>query len=186
MHYDNLVLKVFADPTAMLNAVKGNQLNGAKLINNDTLDQVKGAGYTLHPFELDWTGLLLLDRDGKMNPRSRTSAFARPSTTPSRPRPMMAEAGGLNEMMADMGDAMNQLGVGENVTRRTAESSSVLDVLGLNYAEGRYALDRELFPHRVVVGSEAFPSRIGTLWPMVLENPNVIGDFHLDRLGLPR
>jgi beta-galactosidase len=89
---------------------------------------------------------------------------------------MMAE-GGLNEMMADLGDAMNQLGMGENVTRRTAESSSVLDVLGLNYAEGRYAQDQELFPHRVIVGSETFPSRIGTLWPMVVDNPNVIGDF---------
>jgi beta-galactosidase len=85
--------------------------------------------------------------------------------------------GGLNEMMADIGDSMNQLGTGENATRRTAESTSVLDVLGLNYAEGRYAQDRALFPHRVIVGSETFPSRIGTLWPMVRDSPNVIGDF---------
>ena len=52
-----------------------------------------------------------------------------------------------------------------------------LDVLGLNYADGRYALDRDLFPHRVIVGSETFPSQIGRLWPLVLANPNVIGDF---------
>ena len=38
-------------------------------------------------------------------------------------------------------------------------------------------LDREQFPHRVIVGSETFPSRIGTLWPMVRDHPNVIGDF---------
>ena len=81
---------------------------------------------------------------------------------------------------------MNQLGSGENVTRRTAESSSVLDVLGLNYAEGRYAPDRELFPHRVIVGSETFPSRIGTLWPMVRRPPERDRRLHLDRLGLPR
>jgi peptide/nickel transport system substrate-binding protein len=67
-HYDKLVLKVFNDPTAMLNAVKGKQLNGAKLINNDFNDQVKGAGYKLVEFELDWQGLLLIDRDGKINP----------------------------------------------------------------------------------------------------------------------
>ena len=91
---------------------------------------------------------------------------------------MMAEAGvGLNEVMANVGDSMNQLGSGDSVTRRTAESSSVLDVLGLNYADSRYALDQELFPHRVIVGSETFPSRIGTLWPMVREHPHVIGDF---------
>ena len=67
-HYDKLVLKVFNDPTAMLNAVKGKQLNGAKLINNDFIDQVKGSGYSLVDWELDWTGLILLDRAGKMNP----------------------------------------------------------------------------------------------------------------------
>ena len=83
------------------------------------------------------------------------------------------EDAGLN----DLGDSMNRLGMGENVTRRTAKSSSVLDVLGLNYAEGRYALDRDRFPHRVIVGSETFPSQIGRLWPMVVDNPNVIGDF---------
>ena len=85
----------------------------------------------------------------------------------------MTAGGGLN----DLGDGMNRLGMGENATRRSAESSSVLDVLGLNYAEGRYAPDREQFPHRVIVGSETFPSQIGRLWPMVVDNPNVIGDF---------
>jgi beta-galactosidase len=77
---------------------------------------------------------------------------------------MMTEGGaGLNETMSDMGDAMSQLGSGDNATRRTAESNSVLDVLGLNYPEGRYAADREQFPYRVIVASETFPSRIGTL-----------------------
>ena len=89
-----------------------------------------------------------------------------------------ANPAGLNETLAtDMGQAMNLMAMGESATRRTAESHSVLDVVGLNYAEGRYALDRELFPHRVLVGSETFGSQIGRLWPMVVENPNVIGDF---------
>ena len=91
---------------------------------------------------------------------------------------MLAEAGvGLNEMLADVGDSMNRLGSSDSASRRTAESSSVLDVLGLNYAEGRYAQDQEQFPHRVIVASETFPSRIGTLWPMVRDSRNVIGDF---------
>jgi peptide/nickel transport system substrate-binding protein len=68
VHYDNLVLNVLGDPTSMLNAVKGGQLNGAKLINNDALDQITAAGYTLNAWEQDWQGLLLLDRDGTMNP----------------------------------------------------------------------------------------------------------------------
>jgi peptide/nickel transport system substrate-binding protein len=67
-HYDKLVLKVFNDPTAMLNAVKGKQLNGAKLINNDFNDQIKATGYNLVEWESDWWGLLLLDRAGTINP----------------------------------------------------------------------------------------------------------------------
>jgi beta-galactosidase len=84
---------------------------------------------------------------------------------------------GLNELMGDMGGGMSAISTSDAVTRRTAESSSVLDVLGLNYADGRYASDSELFPHRVLFGSETFPTQIGSLWPMVRENPNVIGDF---------
>ncbi|MGY4857468.1 glycoside hydrolase family 2 TIM barrel-domain containing protein [Cryobacterium sp. AP23] len=84
---------------------------------------------------------------------------------------------GLNELMGDMGGGMNAISTSDAVTRRTAESSSVLDVLGLNYAEGRYSTDAELFPHRVLVGSETFPTQIGSLWPLVVANPNVIGDF---------
>ena len=68
VHYDNLSLKVLADVTAMLNAVKGGQLNGAKLTVNTNNAEVEAAGYTLNPFELDWTGLILFDRDGSMNP----------------------------------------------------------------------------------------------------------------------
>ena len=90
---------------------------------------------------------------------------------------VLASERGLNELMADIGEGMRAIGSSEAVTRRTAESSSVLDVLGLNYADGRYATDAALFPHRVIVGSETFPSQIGTLWPLVQAHPHVIGDF---------
>ncbi len=92
--------------------------------------------------------------------------------------PAIAEAsGGLNEMMAAEGGPFAVVSASESAGRRTAESSAPLDVLGLNYAESRYAIDRDLFPHRVIVGSETFPSEIGRLWPMVRDAPNVIGDF---------
>jgi beta-galactosidase len=90
---------------------------------------------------------------------------------------ILAKDQGLNELMGDMGGGMNALSTSAAVTRRTNESSSVLDVLGLNYAEGRYTVDADLFPHRVLVGSETFPTQIGSLWPLVRDNPNVIGDF---------
>ena len=67
-HYEKLVIKVYTDPTSMLNAVQGKQINGAKLVNNDFNAQIKASGYDLAEWELDWTGLLLLDRAGTINP----------------------------------------------------------------------------------------------------------------------
>jgi beta-galactosidase len=88
-----------------------------------------------------------------------------------------SEDAGLNALMADPADMMNAISSSEPVTRRTAESFSVLDVAGINYAEARYDLDRDLFPNRIIVGSETFPTRIDGNWRLVMQHANVIGDF---------
>jgi beta-galactosidase len=92
-------------------------------------------------------------------------------------RSQAREDAGVNALMADPGDMMNAVSSSDLVTRRTAESFSVLDVAGINYAEARYALDRDLFPNRIIVGSETFPTRIDGNWRLVRQHPNVIGDF---------
>lgn len=89
---------------------------------------------------------------------------------------VIEQLGGLNAAMAE-GNAFSAIAASETVAARLEESSAALDVLGLNYAESRYALDAALFPERVIVGSETFPAQIGRLWPMVLEHSHVIGDF---------
>lgn len=67
-HYDELVINVLSDPTAALNAIKAGEANGVKLSNNDNLAEVEGAGWTVNANELDFQGLLLLDRAGTMAP----------------------------------------------------------------------------------------------------------------------
>lgn len=52
-----------------------------------------------------------------------------------------------------------------------------LDIVGYNYMEDLYERDHELFPERVMLGSENFPKEIGFRWPMVERLPYVIGDF---------
>ncbi|MBR4731745.1 MAG: DUF4982 domain-containing protein [Lachnospiraceae bacterium] len=52
-----------------------------------------------------------------------------------------------------------------------------LDVVGYNYMEDLYEKDHELFPDRVILGSENFPKEIGFRWPLVEKLPYVIGDF---------
>ncbi|WP_313540008.1 glycoside hydrolase family 2 TIM barrel-domain containing protein [Leifsonia aquatica] len=94
-----------------------------------------------------------------------------------RARGATEEAGGVNTMMAQLGDMMNHIAVSESVTTRTEESQGALDIAGMNYAESRYELDAQLFPERIIVGTESFPTRIAEIWRLVLANPHVIGDF---------
>jgi len=92
-------------------------------------------------------------------------------------RPQTADGAGINALMADPADMMNTISSSDLATRRTAESFSVLDVAGINYAESRYELDRDLFPSRIIVGTETFPTRIDGNWRLVRQHANVIGDF---------
>jgi beta-galactosidase len=87
------------------------------------------------------------------------------------------EGGGVNQMMSQIGELMARVAVLPAVTSRTEESFAVLDVAGMNYLHGRYELDRELFPNRVIVGTETAPPEIDRLWRLVLDNPHVLGDF---------
>ncbi len=52
-----------------------------------------------------------------------------------------------------------------------------LDIVGYNYLEDKYPQDHEMFPERVILGSENFPKEIGIRWPMIEKTPWVIGDF---------
>ena len=52
-----------------------------------------------------------------------------------------------------------------------------LDVVGYNYMESKYEQDHEMFPERVILGSENFPKEIGVHWPMIEKTPWIIGDF---------
>jgi peptide/nickel transport system substrate-binding protein len=67
-HYDGLTINVLADPTAGLNAIKAGEANGVRLATNDDLAEVEGAGWTVNANELDFQGILLLDRAGTMAP----------------------------------------------------------------------------------------------------------------------
>ena len=78
---------------------------------------------------------------------------------------------------AGIDDLMALVNASEEVTARTEESFSVLDVAGMNYSDSRYLMDRELFPDRIIVGTENFPGHIDVLWKLVQENGHVIGDF---------
>jgi peptide/nickel transport system substrate-binding protein len=67
-HYDTVTMSVLSDPTAAVNAIKAGEVNAARLADNNFNEEIEAAGWELNPNELDFQGLLLLDRAGEQNP----------------------------------------------------------------------------------------------------------------------
>lgn len=84
---------------------------------------------------------------------------------------------GVNTAMTQIADRLNDLMRSPVVARNSAQTASYLDVVGYNYMESRLGTDGELYPNRVIVGSETHPAAIDTGWAAVRRHPHVIGDF---------
>jgi len=84
---------------------------------------------------------------------------------------------GLNDYLGQVTQLMERVMASDLVGDRLLEPASALDVVGLNYGDSRYAVDRKPFPHRIYFGSESFPTRIDELWATITANDNVLGDF---------
>jgi beta-galactosidase len=87
------------------------------------------------------------------------------------------EETGVNTAMTQIADRLNDLMRSPVVAKNSAETASYLDVVGYNYMESRFGTDGELYPNRVIVGSETHPAAIDTGWAAVRRHPYVIGDF---------
>lgn len=59
----------------------------------------------------------------------------------------------------------------------TEESFACVDIGGYNYMAARYEKDGQLFPNRIICGSETLSPDIDINWKLVKANGHVIGDF---------
>ena len=86
---------------------------------------------------------------------------------------------GLDDLLAEGQDqTQNAAGEGDLLWEKGTEPfAAALDIVGYNYMENLYERDHQLYPERVILGSENFPKEIGFRWPMVEALPYVIGDF---------
>lgn len=66
-YYDKVTISVLSDPTAAVNAIKAGEVNAARLADNNNLAEIEAAGWAINPNELDFQGLLLIDRAGMQN-----------------------------------------------------------------------------------------------------------------------
>jgi beta-galactosidase len=87
---------------------------------------------------------------------------------------------GLDDKLAENQNLAQNASSGffENLWERVTEPfTNGLDIVGYNYMEELYERDHELFPERVILGSENYPKEIGYRWPFIESHPYVIGDF---------
>ena len=84
---------------------------------------------------------------------------------------------GVNTAMTNIADRLNDMMIVPVIAKNSAETASYLDAAGYNYMESRFAIDAELYPNRVIIGSETHPAAIDTGWAAVCQHPHVIGDF---------
>jgi peptide/nickel transport system substrate-binding protein len=66
-HYSKIVMNVYTTATTVLDAIEGGQVNAANTFDDTTIPQIQNAGFTVYPLQLNWAGLSLFDRTGKMS-----------------------------------------------------------------------------------------------------------------------
>ena len=130
------------------------------------------------------TGNEIPERGGLSNGYERATMLAEKIRSLDGTRPV---SNGICSFWSGLDDAM---AAGQNQAQNASDDygttlwerctepfTNGLDVVGYNYMEDLYERDHEMFPERVILGSENFPKEIGFRWPMVERLPYVIGDF---------
>ncbi|MCQ2538108.1 MAG: DUF4982 domain-containing protein [Lachnospiraceae bacterium] len=139
----------------------------------------------IHPCVIMWsTGNEIPERGGLGNGYTKAKMLAEKIRSLDASRPISNGVcsmwSGLDDKLAkDKNQAQNaaedpESCMWEKVTEPFVNS---LDIVGYNYYEDGYEKDHEMFPDRVILGSENFPREIGFRWPLVEKLPYVIGDF---------
>ncbi len=138
-----------------------------------------------HPSVIIWsTGNEIPERGGLANGYTTATRLAEKmrSLDPSRPvsNGICSYWSGLDDKLAkDQNNAQNAAG---DFFKTLWEDNSEpftngLDIVGYNYMEDLYEKDHEMYPHRVMMGSENYPREIGYRWPLVESLPYVLGEF---------
>ncbi len=138
-----------------------------------------------HPCVIMWsTGNEIPERGGLSDGYALAARLAGTIRSLDGTRPV---SNGICSLWSGLDDALaisqNQAqnasdGFGTHLWEQVTEPfTNGLDVVGYNYMEDIYERDHEMYPDRVILGSENFPKEIGFRWPMVESHDYVIGDF---------
>lgn len=121
---------------------------------------------------MDHIGEIMCDITGMT--MEQLMAAQSPENQPKSDAGADAANGSTDLMKGPLADAF---AVNQIVTELLNEFVSVADLAGYNYLTMRHGMEHDLFPDRVVLGTETLPSDIVRLWELVKKHPHVIGDM---------
>ena len=138
-----------------------------------------------HPCVIIWsTGNEIPERGGLNNGYTLATQLAETIRKNDGTRPV---SNGICSLWSGLDDALikgrsQEQNSAEGLYERKWEEitepfTNGLDIVGYNYMEDLYERDHEMFPERVMLGSENFAVQIGFRWPLVEKLPYAIGDF---------
>ena len=129
-------------------------------------DRAVTAGFNLTIIANAAKGEQLYDGEGGMN--------AGESNATEMPK---MDSAMFNQLAQQIGIGMNHAADSDEADAAITPAMDLLDIAGYNYASGRYPLEGEKHPGRILFGSETFPQDIGQNWEMVKKYPYIFGDF---------
>ncbi|MDN4610149.1 ABC transporter substrate-binding protein [Arthrobacter burdickii] len=68
VHYDKITMNLYSDATALMNAIKGGQVDATASQTPTQIPEAEAAGFKSQLTEATWAGFVLADREGKLNP----------------------------------------------------------------------------------------------------------------------
>ncbi|BCW58646.1 ABC transporter substrate-binding protein [Arthrobacter sp. StoSoilB20] len=68
VHYKTITMTLYGDATALMNAIKGGQVDATASQTPTQIPEAEAAGYKTTLAESTWAGFVLADRTGKLNP----------------------------------------------------------------------------------------------------------------------
>ncbi|MBB1513336.1 peptide ABC transporter substrate-binding protein [Tessaracoccus sp. MC1627] len=66
-HYDSILINYYSDASALLNALRDQQVDIANLNTPSQIPDAEAAGYTINSIPVNWKGLIIADRTGQVN-----------------------------------------------------------------------------------------------------------------------
>lgn len=122
-------------------------------------------------------GMLMYNEEGGVNQDAANNMSGDSHEEEKTGMPQEMNSTIFNQLIQQVGIGMNHATDSEDADKAISPALDLLDIAGYNYASGRYPLEEQAHPSRVILGSETFPQEIYHNWQMVKRYPYLVGDF---------